>query len=80
MWLLYVQQLGDSTVTGFCVPLLSIRLNCQLMPKLETKHILQAQVLADISTKNGTGNQWYIIKSAKPSTLKSFGNLNQKIN
>ena len=58
MWLLYVQLLGDRTNTGFCVPLWSIRLNCQLMTKLETKRILQAQVCDDISTKNETGNQW----------------------
>jgi len=30
--------------TGLCEPLWSIRLKCQLMTKLETKHILQAQV------------------------------------
>jgi len=48
----------------------SIRLNCQLMTKLETKHILQAQVCDCVSTKNETGNQWCIIKSAKSSTLK----------
>ena len=40
------------------------------MTKLETKHILQAQVCDDISTKNEAGNQWYIIKLAKPSLLK----------
>ena len=56
---------GGRTDTGFCVPLWSIRLNCQLMTKLETNHILQAQVCNDISTKNETGNQWYIIKPAK---------------
>jgi len=43
---------------GLCVPLWSIRLNCQLMTKLETKHILQAQVCDGISTKNETGDWW----------------------
>jgi len=54
--------------TGLCEPLWSIRLNCQLMTKLEMKHILQAQVC--ISTKNETGNQGCIMKSAKSSMLK----------
>jgi len=58
------------TENGFCEPLSSIRLNCQLMTKLETKHMLQEQVSDCISTKNETGNQWCIIKSAKSSTLK----------
>jgi len=33
-----------------------IRLNCQLMTKLETKHILQAQICDGISTQNEMGN------------------------
>jgi len=57
MWLFYVQLLVDRTDTGFCVPLCSMPLNCQLMMKLETKHVLQAQVCDDISAKNETGNQ-----------------------
>jgi len=32
--------------------------------------MLQAQVCDDISTKNEMGNQLYILKSAKPITLK----------
>jgi len=46
----------------------------ELPTNLETKHILQAHVCDDISTKNQTGNQWHVMKSAKPSTLnkKSF--------
>jgi len=44
MWLLYVQLLGERTNTGLCEPIWSIPLNCQLMRKLETKHISQAQV------------------------------------
>jgi len=47
IWLLYVQLLVDKTDTGVRVPLLSTRLNCQLT-KIETKHILQAQVCDDI--------------------------------
>jgi len=39
---------GDRTNTGLCVSLWSIRLNCQLMTKLEKKHILQAQMCDDI--------------------------------
>jgi len=35
---------GDGTDVGLCEPLWSIRLNCQLMTKLEMMHILQAQV------------------------------------
>jgi len=37
---------GDGTDVGLCEPLWSIRLNCQLMTKLEIEmmHILQAQV------------------------------------
>jgi len=42
MWLLCVQR--ERTDTGLCEPLWSIRLNCQLMTKLEKKLILQAQV------------------------------------
>jgi len=42
---------GERTDTDLCEPLWSIRLNCQLMTKLETKHILQAQVCDCISTK-----------------------------
>jgi len=52
----YVQLLEDRTDTGLCVPLSSISLNCQLITKLETKHILQAQVCNSISTWNETGN------------------------
>jgi len=33
---------GHRTDTSLCEPLWSIRLNCQLMTKLEMKHILQA--------------------------------------
>ena len=51
------------------VPIYSC-LNCQLMTKLETKHILQVQVCDCITTKKQTGNQRCIIKSAKSSTLK----------
>jgi len=53
-----------------CEPLWSTRLNYQLVTKLETKQILQAQVCDGISTKKETGNYWYVIKSAKSSTLK----------
>jgi len=42
--------------TGLCEPLWSIRQDCQLMAKLETQHILQAQMCDCISTKNETGN------------------------
>ena len=45
---------GDRTDTGLCVSLWSIRLNCYLMTKLETKHILQAQACDGISTKKRT--------------------------
>jgi len=55
MWLLYVQVLREKD-TGLREPLWSIRLKCQLMTKLETKHILQAQVCDWISPKNKTGN------------------------
>ena len=41
---------------GLCEPLRSIRPNCQLMTKLETKRILQTQVCDCNSTKNQTGN------------------------
>jgi len=37
-------QCGIRTDAGLCVPLWLICLNCLLMTKLETKHILQAQV------------------------------------
>ena len=40
------------------------------MTKLETKHIVQAQVCDCVSTKNETENQWCITKSAQSSTLK----------
>ena len=56
MWLLYVQLVVGRTDTGLCVPLWSIRLNCQFMTKLETKHILQAQVCDGIRPKSETGN------------------------
>jgi len=56
MWLLYAQLQGSRADTGLCLQLWSIRLNCQLMTKLETKHTLQAQVCDGISTKNETGN------------------------
>ena len=59
---------GKRTVMGLCEPLWSIRLNYQLVTKLEMKHILQEQVCDGISTKK-MGNYWYIIKSAKSSTL-----------
>ena len=42
--------------TSLRVPLSSIRLSCQLMTKLEAKHILQAQVCDGIGSKNETGN------------------------
>jgi len=58
------------TANDFCEPLWSICLNCQLMTKLETKHIVQAQVCDCVSTKNETENQWCITKSAQSSTLK----------
>jgi len=51
MWLLYAKLLGGRTDTGLCVPLWSIRLNCQLMTKLETKNALQAQVCDGVSVK-----------------------------
>jgi len=35
---------GHGTDTGLCELFWSIRLNCQLMTKLEMMHILQAQV------------------------------------
>jgi len=44
MWLLYVQLLGDRTDTGLCVPLWSVRLNCQLMTKVETTRMLQVHL------------------------------------
>jgi len=46
----------EITDTGLCKPLWSIHLSCQLMTKLETKHILQVPVCVRISTKNETGN------------------------
>jgi len=52
MWLLYVQLLGkENRYTHVCA-LWSIRLNCQQMTTLETKHMLQAQVCDGFSTKN----------------------------
>jgi len=43
MWLLYARTITKGRKdTGLCEPLWSIRLKCQLMTKLETKHILQA--------------------------------------
>jgi len=43
MWLLYARTITKGRKdTGLCEPLRSIRLKCQLMTKLETKHILQA--------------------------------------
>jgi len=76
----YVKLLSRKNRWGLREPLSSIRLNCQLMTKLETKHILQAQVWDCISTKNEMGNWGCIIKSAKSSTLKSdsFGILLRK--
>jgi len=62
--------LVEGTDTGLCEQWWSIRLNCQLMTKIETKHILQVQVCDCTSTKKQTGNQWCIIKSAKSSMLK----------
>ena len=46
MWLLanMYSYLGGRTDKGFCEPLLSILLNCQLMTKLEMMHTLQARV------------------------------------
>jgi len=56
MWLLYVQPMSNQSRYGLVCAVWSIRLNCQLMTKLETKHIPQAQVCDGISTKNETGN------------------------
>ena len=70
MWLLYVQLLGAQNRCGFVCAVVIIRLNCQLMTKLETKQIWQAQVCDGIITNNEAGNCWYIIQSAKSSTLK----------
>jgi len=54
---LYVQPFGDRGDTCFCEPLWSIRLNCQLMTKLEMMHILQAQVCGCISARPGLPHQ-----------------------
>ena len=51
MWLLYVQLIRGKKDTDLCKPLCSILLKCQLMTKLERKHLLQAQVCDCISTK-----------------------------
>ena len=56
-----------------CGLLCAVMINPPELPigdKAQTKHISQAQVCDDNSTKNETGIQWYIIKSAKPRTLK----------
>jgi len=37
--------------SGLCEPLWQFQLICQLMTKLETKHILQAQLCDCVSTK-----------------------------
>ena len=47
----YLEERKD---TGLCESLLWMRLKYQSMTKLETKHILQAQVCDCISTKNET--------------------------
>ena len=65
----YQRKRKDS---GLCRPLWAIRLKCQWMTKLETKHIFQAQVCDCIlSEKNATGNWWCIIKSNR--TVLKFG-------
>ena len=72
MWLLYVQLLGKKNSYGFvwAVMINPPELPIELVTKLKTTYILQAQVCDGISTKEETGNYWYIIKSAKSSTLK----------
>jgi len=51
MWLFYVQLLGRQNRCWLVHAVISIRVNCQLMKKLEAKHILQAQLCDGISTK-----------------------------
>jgi len=78
MWLLYVQynySTGETdwTDTGLCGPLRSIRLNYQLMTKLEMIHILQAQACGCISAYPGLQHQ----KPKRDTSGASQSQLNQ---
>ena len=50
---IYVQLLGGQNRYGFCEPIWSILLSCQLMTMLEMMHTLQAQVCRSISAHPG---------------------------
>jgi len=59
---------GDRTETGLHVP--SAVMICPPELPINDEARNEAQVCDIISTKNESGNYWYIIKSAKSSTLK----------
>jgi len=73
LWLLHVHFLGGNRDTDLCEPLRSIRLNSKLMTKLDTMHILQAQVRVCISAHPGLPHQ----KTKRETSDAAKSQLNQ---
>jgi len=66
MWLLYLQLLVWQNRNGLACAVMI----CPPELPINDEARNEAQVCDGISTKSEAGNYWYIIKSAKSSTLK----------